>query len=436
MEVYKLKGTPAQGLFGATLGFFTGFAAVSIFGPAAHRFQEVMHLSPVLLGLLVAIPSLSGSLMRIPFSAWVDTTGGRKPFLVLLGLSVLGMLGLFLVVYLLYPERLNSGLYPLLLLLGALSGCGIATFSVGISQVSYWFPQARQGRALGTYAGIGNMAPGLFSLLLPLALSSWGLAGSYLAWLIFLTAGAAVYYLVGRNAWYFQLLRQGAPPERARETACKDCGQQIFPAGSLTASLKLSARRWKTWALVTVYFTTFGGFIALTAWLPTYWREFFGVTPIAAGILTALYSILTSIVRVFGGAVSDRLGGERTAILAILVMLAGGVIMMASHNYGLSIVGEVVMALGMGVGNAAVFKLVPQEVPEAVGGAAGWVGGLGAFGGFAIPPLMGAFVRASGAPGYAQGFVVFIALAALSLSLSYVLRRARAAQLREAEALA
>jgi NNP family nitrate/nitrite transporter-like MFS transporter len=81
------------------------------------------------------------------------------------------------------------------------------------------------------------------------------------------------------------------------------------------------------------------------------------------------------------------------------------------------------MALGMGVTNAAVFKLVPQEVPEAVGGAAGWVGGLGAFGGFAIPPVMGAFVRVSGNAGYPTGFTVFIGLSLLSLSLSYILRR-------------
>ena len=151
----QLKGTPNQSLLAATLGFFAGFAAVALFGPTASRFQEVMHLSPVMVGFLVSAPALSGSLLRIPFSAWVDTTGGRKPFLVLLALSLLGMFGLLLVIYFLYPDRLSSNLYPLLLGLGVLSGCGIATFSVGISQVSYWFPQAKQGRALAMFAGIG-----------------------------------------------------------------------------------------------------------------------------------------------------------------------------------------------------------------------------------------------------------------------------------------
>lgn len=83
----SLTGTPRQALFGATLGFFVGFAAVALFGPTASRFKEVMNLSPTQVALLVAIPALTGSLLRIPFSAWVDTTGGRKPLLVGLGLS-------------------------------------------------------------------------------------------------------------------------------------------------------------------------------------------------------------------------------------------------------------------------------------------------------------------------------------------------------------
>ncbi|RPH57221.1 MFS transporter, partial [bacterium] len=102
-----LKGNPAQGLFGATLGFFAGFAAVALFGPTASRFQEAMGLSPMAVGFLVAMPALSGSLLRIPFSAWVDTTGGRKPFLVLLGLSLAGMLGLSLVITFFYPQGLT-----------------------------------------------------------------------------------------------------------------------------------------------------------------------------------------------------------------------------------------------------------------------------------------------------------------------------------------
>jgi NNP family nitrate/nitrite transporter-like MFS transporter len=215
-------------LFSATLGFFVGFAAVALFGPTAARFQQVLHLGPMAIGFLVAIPALSGSLLRIPFSAWVDTTGGRKPFLVLLVLSSIGMVGLTLLSKFFYLDHLTPALYPLLMLLGALCGCGIATFSVGVSQVSYWFPQKKQGRALAIFAGVGNVAPGVFSLLIPLALVSLGLAGSYLAWLLFLVAGTILYAFFGRNAWFFQLLRLGIPAEQARQPA-RQQGQELFP---------------------------------------------------------------------------------------------------------------------------------------------------------------------------------------------------------------
>ncbi len=421
-----IVGTPRRALWSATLGFFVGFAAVALFGPSANRFQQVMGLGPLALGFLVAAPSLSGSLLRIPFSAWVDTTGGRKPFLWLLSLSVVGMVGLSLVARFLYPAHLSYTSYPLLMVLGVLSGCGIATFSVGISQVSYWFRQRKQGRALAIFAGVGNVAPGIFLLLVPFALSQFGLAWSYILWLCILAAGTIFYAFLGRNSPYFQLLKKGLAPADARVRA-HDLGQDLFPAGNLKDSLRSSARVWRTWALVWIYFTTFGGFMALTAWLPIYWRSFFGVSVGHALMLTAVFSIVASLIRVAGGVLSDRLqeGGENTAILALLITLVGALVMTSSRQFELAVPGEILMAFGMGICNAAVFKIVPQAVPQAVGGAAGWVGGLGAFGGFVIPPVMAFAVRNLGQPGYAIGFITFIFLALFSLSMAWILKYAR-----------
>lgn len=437
MAETKIRGTPSQGLFAATLGFFVGFAAVALFGPTASRLQEVMKLSTLKVGFLVAAPALSGSLLRIPFSAWVDTTGGRKPFLVLLLLSIAGMFGLFLVIYFFYPDHLFAGLYPVLLALGVLSGCGIASFSVGISQVSYWFPQSKQGRALAMFAGIGNLAPGIFSFLLPVALVALGLAGSYLVWLVLLVAGTMLYAAYGRNAWFFQFRGQGLSLEEARRAAERK-GQSVFPAASLAVTLRTSARVWRTWALVWLYFTTFGGFIALTAWLPTYWRSYYSVSLLTAGALTAAYSILASLVRIGGGVLSDRLrqGGENTAILALFIMLVGAVVMTGTTQFELAVPGEILLAIGMGVCNAAVFKMVPQTVPQAVGGAAGWVGGLGALGGFVIPPVMAFAVHNLGKRGYPIGFVVFIFLALFSLSMAWVLKYTEDAMVSPATPLA
>jgi MFS transporter, NNP family, nitrate/nitrite transporter len=419
----KPQGSPAGALFSATLGFFIGFAGVALFGTTAARFQEVMGLSPMAVGFLVAMPALSGSLLRIPCAAWADASGARKPFVALLVLSSVGMAGLAAVVLFLYPARLTPQLLPLLLVLAILCGSAIATFAVGVSQVSYWFPRAQQGRALAVFAGAGNLAPGLFSFVLPFALASLGLFGSYLAWLVMLVVGTVLYGAFARTSPYFQFRASGMDEARARDAAAA-AGQELFPAASLRESLRLSARTWQTWALVTIYFTTFGGFIALTAWLPTYWHSYYGLSAITAGMLTGAYSVLTSIIRIAGGVIADRLreGGENTAILSLLIMLSGALVMVDAHEFELALPGVLLLAVGMGICNAAVFKIVPQAVPRAVGGAAGWVGGLGAFGGFAIPPMMAFAVRDLGPKGYSIGFIVFVFLALLSLTMAWLLK--------------
>ncbi len=416
----RIKGTADQGGISATIGFFIGFAAVSLFGITAVKLKDVLGVSLMQMGLLISAPALSGALLRIPFAAWVDTVGGRKPFLILLCSSILGMAGLYYMISHYYPHHLNASHYPWLVFLGVLSGCGIATFSVGIGQVSYWFPLARQGRVLGLYAGIANLAPGIFALILPFALEAFGLAGCYLAWLIFLVIGTFVYFLTGCNSPYFQYRQVGMSIEEAKIAAQK-VGQEIFPKGNVLESLSISARRWKTWVLVALYFTSFGGFVALTAWFPTYWKASFGVTIVVAGALTALYSISACCFRVLGGIVSDHFGGERTLIVSFVIMSTGALLMTQANILSLAIVASLFLALGMGFANAATFKIVPQAIPDAVGGAAGWIGGLGTLGGFFIPPLLGVIVATKGQTGYAQGFYILLGLSIISLILSFIL---------------
>jgi NNP family nitrate/nitrite transporter-like MFS transporter len=189
----------------ATLGFFVGFAGVVLYGPVASEFEAAMGLSGLTLGLLVAAPQLTGSLLRIPFGAWVDDVGARRPFLILLGLSVTGMAGLSAILVTAYPGGLTMDLYPLVFLFGALSGCGIATFSVGTTQTSYWYPRQRQGTVLAIYAGLGNSSPGVFTLVLPVALSALGLTRAYLVWFGFLVAGTVAYAVLSVDPPSFQL---------------------------------------------------------------------------------------------------------------------------------------------------------------------------------------------------------------------------------------
>lgn len=413
MNEVKLKGSPARGLTGATLGFFFGSAAISLFGPSAARFKEAMDLDPAMLGLLVAIPSLTGSLLRVPFGAWVDTTGGKKPFLILMILSVIGLGGLSFLLNGYYPDGMK-GMYPLVLLFGSLSGCGIATFSVGVGQTSYWYPKQKQGTPLAIFAGIGTSAAGIFALILPLLLNAYGFISAYFAWTVFMIVGTILYMLIAQNAYSFQYKSAGYSAEESDEKA-RAAGQEMFPSGSVKESLLLSARVPATWSLVICYFTSFGGFIALTAWYPNFWHQYFEFDLVKAGMFTALFSILSAVLRVPSGWLSDKIGGIRVAFLAMFILLVSSLMMGFTSSEGMSVVWTLLIALAFGMNNAAIFKLVPFYVPQSVGGASGWVGGLGAFGGFVIPPVMGWVVSWLGNVGYARGFLVFTILAAVNI---------------------
>ena len=403
-----------------TLAFFAGFAGVSAFGPIVPKLKETMALDPLLMGLLAACPALTGSLLRIPFGAMVDRMGGKKPILILLSLAVAGITCITLMFSLFRPPQ--PAHYLVFLLSGILCGCGIAVFSVGIPTVSYWYPQKKQGTALAVYAGLGNMAPGMFAVILPSLVVSLSLTVSYVLWLAMLVILVSVFWFFMVDAPYFQYKKMGI--EIDKDALLVACGEELFPSGTALASIKKAGSDWRTWILTAFYFVSFGGFIALTVWFPTYWTEYFGTSLVVAGSLTALYSLSTSLLRVLGGITSDRFGGEKIVFISFIIVTIGAILLIAaSQSMAVAVTGEMLLALGMGFANAAVFKLVPKYTPQTVGGAAGIVGGLGAFGGFAIPPVMGLFVKLSGRAGYSSGFAVFLALSLLSLSLFAILNR-------------
>jgi MFS transporter, NNP family, nitrate/nitrite transporter len=417
-KTYRIKGSPAQGLFGATMAFFIGLAAVALFGPTAKSLAQTLNLDAVRLGVLIGIPSLLGALMRIPFGALVETTGGKIPNLILLTFAFVGISGL--------AFTINEPSFASLAFFGAIAGFGVASFSVSLAQVSYWYPKKKQGTANGIYGGVSNLSPGIASLLIPLSLARFGAQNTYWLWLILLGGGVILYLLIGKNAPYFQLKKQGASEEEARRLAAER-GQELFPTGTAVQSLKTTAAYWQTWVLVGVYFTTFGGFLALTAWFPNYWQTNFNLKlfPEAVG-LTALFSIGASLMRIGGGVISDKFGGERTAFVAVSVFVLGAVLMIfAGGSFPLAVAGLVLLAVGMGVNNAATFKILPQVIPSAIGGASGWIGGMGALGGFLFPIIQGLFIRNPkiADPGYNLSFATYLVAGLVSLVLLTILTR-------------
>ena len=417
-NVCYAKSSREAALFWTTLAFFGGFAGVSAFGPIVSQIKDAMAMSPMLMGLLAASPALSGSLLRIPFGAMVDRMGGKKPILILLSLAATGIAGIT-AMFQLYPAPVPAH-YPFFLIFGMLCGCGIAVFSVGIPTVSYWYPQKKQGSALAFYAGLGNLAPGMFALLLPYLVIALGFTMAYVLWFVVILILVVAIFAMMKDAPYFQYREMGI--EIDPQALLLSCGEELVPSGTAMQSLRKAASDGRTWILTSLYFVSFGGFIALTVWFPTYWAEYFHLKPVKAGGLTAVYALSASLLRVLGGYVSDRWGGERVTMASFVVLGVGAVIMaIAEASLTMALTGVMIMALSMGFANAAVFKLVPKYSPAAVGGAAGIVGGLGAFGGFVIPLLMGLFVKFNGLAGYAQGFYLFLGMAVLAVVLIVIL---------------
>jgi len=420
---YEVVGTPRRGLFMATFGFFAGLTTIVFYGAAGPIFEEHLALTGVFHGLLLGSPHLSKAVLRIPFGAWVDEAGGKKPMLILLASTIVGIAGLVVTLFLTYPDDFGMGLYPLLVLFGLLAGAGGATFSVGISQTSYWYPSDRQGFAMGAFAGAGNIGPGMVVYVLPVLIAAWGLTAAYSVWLGFVFVVTVMYAWYAVDPYYFQLRRQGKDADDARETA-DELGQDIFPSGNTWESLRASASIRRTWVLVFLYTVSFGGgFTSLSAWFPTYWDLFHGFDLSTAGLLAGVFIVYGSLIRIPGGSISDRFGGENVAIVSFSVMAVGAAVMTVAVGFWPAVLGMMILGTGMGIANAAVFELVPKFVPEAVGGASGWISGIGGGGTLIILPALGYYTDVFGRIGYARGFSLFVVLSAICAAVSLGLKR-------------
>jgi len=421
-EEYTLAGSPASGLWWATTAFFVGLTTIVFYGVAGPTLKDALGLSGSHLGLLMSSPHLSKAFLRVPFGAWVDEVGGKLPFLVLLGTTVVGMAGVVVLLFVYYPGQFDERLYWPLAAFGFLAGAGGATFSVGIPQTSYWFPESRQGFALGVYAGAGNIGPGLINYLVPLAIGLWGVTAAYSAWMALVLGVTLAYGYFAVDSYYFQLQDRELDDGEAREVA-EALGQEVFPSGNTWRSLGESAKHWRTWVLVALYVVSFGGgFTALTAWFPTYWYEFHEMGLATAGLLAGGFTVYGSLIRIPGGSLSDRFGGEYVAAGSFCVMVLGAGVLAVVVEPIAAFIGMMILGTGMGVANAAIFELVPVYIPEAVGGASGWIGGVGGAGTLIILPVLGGFVDLYGSIGYARGFVIFVGLAGVCGVVSVALK--------------
>jgi len=351
--------------------------------------SKQMHLSPVQKSIAVALPVLLGSLGRIPLGMLTDRFGGRIVFSVVMALSII-------------PAFLMGTVteYHQLLIYGFFIGIALASFSVGVGFVSGWFSAERQGFALGVY-GAGNIGQSLAAFGSPFIAAAAGLRWGFWTFGVLLTIWLVVFAVMARNA-----------PRRGAVKSFRDTIQPLSDG--------------RSWILSLYYFLTFGGFVAMGVYLPIFLTEMFKLTPQDAGMRTAGFVVLATLMRPVGGTLADKIGG-RVILKWVFLFTALMAIFLACPMMVTFTIGALGMATAIGLGNGAVFKLVPEYFPNSVGSVTGLVGAAGGLGGF-FPPLLLGFVKQQ-TGSFVIGFVLLgvFALCCLGVVLRAPLLRMTAA---------
>jgi NNP family nitrate/nitrite transporter-like MFS transporter len=384
------RGNPlALGL--ATLAFLVCFYAWSLLGPLGPALQDELGLSELALSVMVAVPVLLGSLMRIPLGALTDRLGGRRVFTALMAFTPLPLVALAL---------FHDSLGPILVF-GLLLGFAGASFAVGVPFVNRWYPPERQGFALGIY-GMGMGGTVIGGLTAPRIADAWGLAAPF--WL-----AAALVAAVGAMFW---VLARDAP---------RPAGPS-GPAPSLFAPFAIFRTSGRAWALTLFYFLAFGGFVAMFLYLPKLLTGVHELTKTDAGARAAGFALLAVLGRPAGGLLSDRVGAE--AVLRATFVATAGLAIVLAFGYDSMLpltIACLTLAFALGLGTGAVFKLVAQWFPERVGAVTGVVGAAGGLGGFFPPLVMGIVQSLTGS--YFLGFVLMAVVALACLAVLRALDR-------------
>ncbi len=366
-------------LLAALLYFDASFMVWVLLGPLGVAIARDLHLSPAQKGVMVAVPVLAGAALRVVLGLLVDRYRARRVGIGAQAAVIAGLLASW---------RLGIDGLDGLLLLGCVLGLAGASFAVALPLASGWYPPEHQGTALGI-AGAGNSGTVLAALFAP------GLAVAF-GWRNVLGLAAIPLAVV---LLAFCALAEDSPRPGPRKT------------------LSDYARLLRTpdaWCLMGFYAVTFGGFVGLASSLTIYFNDAYRLPAVTAGYCTAGVVFVGSLVRPLGGAVADRVGGVRslTALYAIAAC-AFAAIATGLSSIVLAVPVFVAGMLALGMGNGAVFQLVPQRFGREMGVMTGLVGMAGGVGGFYLASSLGWSRQVFGS--YGPGFLVFACLAALAL---------------------
>ncbi len=376
-------------LLAAFVYFDVSFMVWVLIGALGNAIAAEFQLSPEQKGLVVAVPLLGGAILRLAMGVLTDRVGARRTALFGLALTTIPLvLGGFWV----------NG-FGRLLVVGLLLGVAGASFAAALPLASRWYPARYQGLALGI-AGAGNSGTALATFLGPRLAVAWGWRPVFALALIPVSLAWLLLWFVAKDA-------PDQPPPR--------------PLRDYAALLRTG----DAWWFCLFYSVTFGGFVGLASFLGIFFHDQYGVSPVQAGSCATLCVIAGSFVRPIGGYLADRFGGIR---VLVFLYLAIATLMTSMAALPPLWPGTVLLFLGMallGLGNGAVFQLVPQRYPQDLGAITGLVGAAGGIGGFILPNLLGGLKGLTGS--FAGGFLIFaltgLACATILGSLSQAWQR-------------
>jgi NNP family nitrate/nitrite transporter-like MFS transporter len=373
------------------VSFALCFAAWGLIGAIAPAFRQELGLSAQATAFLVAVPVLLGSIARLPMGMLTERLGGRQVFTALFVTVAIAAL---------FVPRARD--YDQLVLSAFFLGLAGSSFAVGVGFASPWFPPAQQGTALGLY-GLGTIGQSAAVFLGPLVAAWVGRDALFHGTAALLAIWAVVFVTLARNA------------------------PATHQPSSVASMLSTLATERLAWALSLFYFLTFGGFVALSVYLPTLLRDELGLSMADAGFRTAGFVVLATLMRPIGGVLSDQMGGARVLSGVFLGLVPFGLLLMWSSMVPFT-VGALGSAALLGVGNGAVFKLVPQFFPHKTATVTGLVGAIGGLGGFFPPLVLGFFSDRVGAiwPGFA--LLVLTAVGMWALNARVFLPRQKAVE--------
>lgn len=374
---WKAGHTPT--LFSAFLYFDFSFMVWVLLGPLAVQIAADLQLTPAQKGLMVATPVLAGALLRIVMGVLVDQI---KP-------KMAGLVGQVIVIAALAFAWLHGiHTYQHTLLLGMFLGFAGASFAVALPLASRWYPPEHQGTALGI-AGAGNSGTVFAALFAPGLAAAYGWNNVFGMALIPLCFALILYALLAKDA-----------PDTS---APKSLSQYLAVLKDKDA-----------WWFMFFYGVTFGGFVGMASSLTIYFHDQYGLDPVHAGYFTAACVFAGSLVRPIGGNIADRIGGIRT--LSIMYIVAALFLLILSFGMQQQAMGLLVVIMAMialGMGNGAVFQLVPQRFRKEIGVMTGLVGMAGGVGGFYLASSLGYSKQLTGS--YQVGLLIFASLAVLAM---------------------